>query len=44
MVSKYTLDVWYCRHRNSCRSNVRRVGFVVSVVIAGDKVLAVVIV
>ena len=38
-----TLDVWYCRHCNSCWSGVRRVGSVVSVVITGDKVLVVVV-
>ena len=38
-----TLDVWYCRHHNSCRSGFRRVGSVISVVITGDKVLVVVV-
>ena len=37
-----TLDIWYCRHRNSCRSGVRRVWPVVSVVITGEKVLVLV--
>ena len=38
-----TLDVWYCCHRSSCQSGVRRVGSVVSVVITGDKALVVVV-
>ena len=40
---KGTLDVWYCRHHNSCRSGVVRVGSVVSVVITGDKILVVLV-
>ena len=36
-----TLDVWYCRHRNSCGSGVRRVrrdNVLVVVVLAKDVV------
>ena len=36
-------DLWWRRHRNSCRSGVRRVGSVVSVIITGDKALVVVV-